>query len=318
MTGSSGFIGGYVTELAREEGYEVCCAVRRESACRADRPDTECVMVDYSSAETLRHQLRSIERCSYVIHCAGITKALSADQFAEVNGENTRRLLEALDTDDLRPDRFLLLSSMGSYGRSGAEGRLTGDMPQQPDTAYGYSKWLAERYLIRSSVPWTILCPTGVYGFGDKDYLISLRGMQRGWSLCSGTTPQRLSFVYVRDVAAAILFLLTHPEAEGHRYLLSDGRDYTDDDYTRIVSELLGRHVRTVRVPIPLIRLACNVGDFHGHLSRHPVVLNKDKFAILSRRSWLCDISPLLELGFTPRYDLRDGLEETLRLLGMI
>lgn len=44
------------------------------------------------------------------------------------------------------------------------------------------------------------------------------------------------------------------------------------------------------------------------------IALNKDKFNILRQRNWQCDIEPARrELGFQPQYDLRRGVEETIR-----
>lgn len=172
----------------------------------------------------------------------------------EVNAGHTLRLLNALKRVKNPPKRFLLMSSMGSYGPfTGAE-CLTTDMPQTPNTEYGRSKLQAEKFVKESGLPYTILCPTGVYGAGEEDYWLSIKAMQKGWNFVSGSAPQRLSFVYVKDVARATLFLLEHPESKGQSYLISDGEAYTDRDFTHIVSQLLGKKVREVRVPLPIMK----------------------------------------------------------------
>ena len=41
--------------------------------------------------------------------------------------------------------------------------------------------------------------------------------------------------------------------------------------------------------------------------------LTTDKYIILKQRNWICDVTPLQEeLGFTPEYPLRKGLEESI------
>lgn len=43
------------------------------------------------------------------------------------------------------------------------------------------------------------------------------------------------------------------------------------------------------------------------------MTLNTDKYIILKQRNWICDVTPLQEeLGFTPEYPLRKGLEESI------
>src|SRR3712207_4298789 len=111
---------------------------------------------------------------------------------------------------------------MGSFGLNTSADPLSVDMPRRPNTAYGESKLLAEQYVAASGIPYTILCPTGVYGVGERDYLLAINTMRRArLSFVSGRPKQRLSFVYVRDVARAIAFLLQEPRAEGQTYLRS-------------------------------------------------------------------------------------------------
>lgn len=319
ITGGTGFIGHYLIDeaLALHE-YEVTVAVRKESNRKTldHFKGIHLLELEYKDSGQMRRAFEQLADSQdappfhYVIHNAGVTKTLDTKQFAEVNAENTRRLLEALDTKRLRPERFLLMSSMGSYGENNTDAPLCVDFSQCPNTAYGRSKWQAEQYLKSASIPFTILCPTGVYGAGDEDYWLSIMSMKRGWNFLSGRQPQKLSFVYVKDVARAVFFLLNHPEAEGQTFLLSDGKDYTDQDFTRIVSTILNRPVHEVRVPLPIIKLACNIGQTYSRISHKPFTLNRDKYPILSQRNWLCDISPILSLGFQPTYDLEEGLKD--------
>lgn len=312
LTGATGFIGRYILEELQLQGYHVTAAVRKESAtAQLQAAGIDIIEVDYQSVEQMHQALAQRTPCEYIVHTAGITKSNDPLSFREVNAEQTRRLLQALP---YTPKCFLLMSSMGSYGTNPTKEPLQSSMPQHPNNAYGESKLLAEQYVQQSGVPYVILCPTGVYGFGEKDYRLSIKTMERGWSFVTGGEPQRLSFVYVRDVARAVAFLLREPRALGGRYLLSDGKSYLDSDFTRIVAELLQRRVRELRIPLPIVRLACRMGDGIGRLTKHPCTLNSDKYQILAQRNWLCDISPLLELGFTPKYDLREGLKEAFRM----
>ena len=253
ITGATGFIGRYLVDEALAKGFEVYAAVRKESRLSSlkDKPN-HLVEVDYSDVEQMTRAFATItDSFDYVIHTAGLTKTTQPRHFMEVNAEHTHRLIQALEAQQVPPRRFVLMSSMGSYGANPTDRPMTSDMPQRPNTAYGKSKLCAERYLRSSSLPYTIICPTGVYGEGDEDYFLSITAMMKGWSFVSGRHPQKLSFVYVRDVVSAVFFVLDKPETLSQTYLLSDGKAYTDSDFTNAVAAITGRQIHEVRVPTP-------------------------------------------------------------------
>lgn len=324
ITGSSGFIGSHMLRAARAAGYELWVAVRAGAQLeRLERQGIRYVEVDYYDAEQMRSAFHALSAhypdeplWHYVIHNAGITKTARLEEFQEVNAEHTLRLLSALIDLPQPPERFVLMSSLSSYGDIHRDNTpLRADDPQRPTTRYGRSKCLAEHYTEQSGLPFTILLPTGVYGPGDKDYLMSLRGIAGGINAMAGCQTQYLTFVHGADVARAALHVLSRPEAEGERYIVSDGATYTDIEYGRLVQRLLGRQrVLHLRVPLPLLWGVCQLGSLWARLSGKVTPLNRDKYPILAQRNWRCDPSPLLALGWQPRYDLEEGLRDTLEV----
>ncbi len=311
LTGATGFIGRYLLQELKDSGYEVWVAIRSESNRKALASEN-VIEVNYASIEQMKAAFEELGGFDYVVHNAGVTKCSHPSTFMKVNYGNTCRLLQALEQLAQLPKCFLFMSSMGSFAPNLTNQPLRSDSPQEPITEYGRSKLAAEKAVIASKIPHVILCPTGVYGKGDHDYILSIQTMKKGFSFVAGNTPQLLSFVYVRDVARAVSFLLSHPESYGELYLLSDGHNYTDRDFTQIVSQLIERPIREVRVPLKLIKIVCAVGDRAGKLTDKPLLFNHDKYPIFAQHNWLCDISPLLSLGFRPRYDLRSGVAEAL------
>ena len=323
ITGASGFIGTHLVHVAQSLGYEVWAAIRPESnRHKLESQGVRLVEVDYSDEHHLTEMLRAAlpptlgqePMWHYVIHNAGITKTAHTEEFQEVNAEQTRRLLAALSALPTPPLRFVLMSSMSSYGDSnGPTAPLRAEDEQHPHTLYGRSKCLAEHYTEQSGLPYTLLLPTGVYGPGDADCLMSIQGIARGINAMAGCKTQYLTFVYGEDVARAALFVLTQPEAEGKRYIVADGDTYTDLEFGRIVQRLIGRkHVLHIRIPLPLVRLVCAFGSMRARLTGRVTPLNRDKYPILAQRNWRCDASPLFALGFTPTRSLEEGLRETI------
>jgi nucleoside-diphosphate-sugar epimerase len=323
ITGASGFIGRFLTEEALGRGYEVWAGVRATSS-RAHLPQdrVRCIDLKYGDPPALTAQLAAHVRehgaWEYVIHNAGLTRTVRRENFALVNAEYTRRLLEALDEGGCRPQKFLLMSSLGSYG-GGDEKTfrpVAREDVRRPETAYGESKRLAEDCVERQTAfPWVILCPTGVYGPGERDYRMEIQSIRAGFDFAAGRKPQHLSFMYVKDLAELAFRALENPASRNCRYLASDGRTYTDTEFVRLVQAVTGRkHVLHLRLPLWAVYLCCLLCESAGRLTGRATTLNTDKYRILKRRNWTCDIEPLRrELGFSPAFDLQRGLEETLR-----
>lgn len=322
VTGASGFIGGFLVEEALRRGYEVWAGVRAGSS-RAHLQD-ECIhFIDlaYNDLEALTAQLRDFVRehgrWTYVIHNAGLTKTLDKKNFFRVNATYTHHLIEALAAADIKPDKFILMSSLSSYGQGDEVDfrpiRL--DDPQRPDTAYGKSKLQAENYIRNQSYfPYIILRPTGVYGPGEKDYFLAIKSIRSGFDFAVGAIPQRITFIYVKDLARAAFLALEHTSVKDKAYFVADGDVYTDESFARMIQEILGKkYVFRARIPLAIVRLACRCSEGIGRILKKGMTLNTDKYIILKQRNWICDVAPLQDdLNFTPEYPLRKGLEETI------
>jgi nucleoside-diphosphate-sugar epimerase len=129
----------------------------------------------------------------------------------------------------------------------------------------------------------------------------------------AGFKSQRLTFIYVKDLADAAFLALESPLAN-KRYFVADGDVYTDKEYTRLVKETLGKEfVLNIKIPLWLLKCASIVAEDLSKLTGKPSTLNRDKYKIMRQRNWTCDITPLVnELGFSPKYKLPDGLKESV------
>ncbi|MDL2221418.1 NAD(P)-dependent oxidoreductase [Parabacteroides sp. OttesenSCG-928-N08] len=322
ITGAGGFIGGFLVEEALRRGYTVWAGVRASSnRSRLSDPRIRFIDLRYDDEEQLLHQLRqhvATQGCwQQVIHNAGLTKTVDKRAFTTVNALYSSRLIEALGKSGALSGKFLLMSSLSSFGMGDEKGftpiRLTD--PQQPNTAYGKSKLEAENYLRRQHYfPYIILRPTGVYGPGERDYFLEMKSIRSGFDFATAGVPQRITFIYVKDLARAAFLALENEALKNREYFVADGDVYTDESFARLVQELLGkRHLFRARVPLPLVRLACYCSEQIGKLLKTGMTLNSDKYLILKQRNWICDVAPLQdELPFRAEYSLREGLMETI------
>lgn len=318
ITGATGFIGGFIVEEALRRGMEVWAAVRNTSSRRyLTDPRINFIELDFGSSASIENSLRGMD-FSYVVHAAGVTKCLKADDFHRVNTLGTINLVEALRRLAMPLRRFVYLSSLSSYGPV-HEDRPYADIkstdPQCPDTVYGKSKMESERYLdgLRA-FPYVILCPTGVYGPRERDYFMMAKSIKSHVDFAVGYKPQDLTFVYVLDVVQAV-FLALDGGKDGGRYLLSDGKVYSSRTFSDLICRELGiKTLLRIKAPIWFLRLVTFFGEYAGRLTGKPTALNNDKFHIMKQRNWRCDITPAVsELGYKPQYDLSRGVPLTMR-----
>lgn len=322
ITGASGFIGGFLVKEALSRGYEVWAGVRKNSD-RSNLQDERIHFIDlrYDDVSALTTQLKEVIEqhgtFDFALHNAGLTKTLNKENFYRVNTLYTKNLVEALHASGHMLKKFLLMSSLSSYGKGDEVTfqpiRL--DDPQRPDTAYGKSKLEAENY-IRSQdhFSYVILRPTGVYGPGEKDYFMEIKSVQSGIDFAAGSIPQQITFIYVKDLARAAFLALENEAIRNKHYFVADGDVHTDESFAKMIQDILKKkRVLRGRIPLPIVHLACICSEAIGKLLGKSMTLNTDKYIILKQRNWICEVTPLQdELGFIPEYPLRKGLEEAI------
>ena len=319
ITGASGFIGSFIVEEALKRGFETWAAVRKSSS-KAYLQDERInfIELNLSSKEQLVEQLKG-KGFNYVVHAAGVTKCLNKQDFSRINTLGTKNLVDALMEVGMPLKRLVFISSLSIFGaikeqQPYEEIRET-DTPQ-PNTAYGKSKLEAEKYLesLGTRVPYIILRPTGVYGPREKDYFIMAKSIKGHSDFAVGYKRQDITFVYVQDVVQAVFLALEKGE-NGRKYFLSDGLVYQSTTFSDLIHEELGRPwwIR-ITAPVWVLRIVTFFGEYVGRMTGKVTALNNDKYNILKQRNWRCDIQPAIdELGYQPKYDLKQGVKETIK-----
>jgi nucleoside-diphosphate-sugar epimerase len=127
ITGASGFIGSFLCEESLKRGFSTWAALRATSSRRwLQKPDLQFITLDLTNRTTLRQQLKGCGvRFDVVIHAAGATKCLKAEEFDFHNYQCTRNLVEALMEADLMPRQLIYLSSLSAtYGSTYGNSKL--------------------------------------------------------------------------------------------------------------------------------------------------------------------------------------------------
>src|SRR5574344_2046382 len=227
ITGATGFIGGFIVDKALDMGMNVWVAVRPSSSRKYLTDERiNFIHLDFSNKEQMVKEMSEL-RFDYVVHAAGVTKCINAQDFYRVNTLGTKNLVEALLELYMPLKRFVYVSSLSVFGN------IREDYPHKdikdtdiphPNTNYGKSKLESEKYLdeltARGKLPCITLRPTGVYGPREKDYFMMAKSISQHVDFAAGFKPQTITFVYVLDVVQAIFLALKNGKIGGKYFLM--------------------------------------------------------------------------------------------------
>lgn len=314
VTGASGFVGSHAAEHLAQDGWQVRCLVRETSSRRwLESLVARGAELAVGEVAQGRGLAAACAGCDSVVHAAGITNALHPDEYAFVNTQGTLRLWMAAEAAGVR--RFLLVSSMAAGGPSPPGTSRDESVPPRPINAYGRSKLDAERVVLESGGPMEplIVRPPAVYGPRDEDVLTLVRAAKLGWFPKTGGGRRELSLVHAADLAEGIRLTLERGAARGV-YYITDGVVHSLAEVGEAMARALGRRVRTLPLPWPVLWAGALVGELTGTVLRRPAVLNLDRVRQFVLGGWTAsDARARNDLGYVSRYDLVGGMEDTVR-----
>ncbi len=314
ITGASGFVGFHLIESALQNNLEVFAAVRKSSSVEhLQGMDIKFVYPDFKNEAALIELIRS-NGINYIIHAAGVTKARSQSEYDLINAKYTQNLTLAAAKAGEGFKKLVFVSSLAANGPlHSLNGIINSRTQPQPVTAYGRSKLTAEGYVM--SVPgvnYSILRPTAVYGPRDKDIFIFFKQVAKGLEPYIGKEAQKLSFVYVKDLANACVKALFTGQKK--IYNISDGNFYDRYELGNITRHILNTRSIRIHLPIALVKVIAGISEKVSAMRNKAATLNIEKLNELMAVNWHCDIEEAKqEMGFYPKYDLEAGLNETLK-----
>jgi nucleoside-diphosphate-sugar epimerase len=285
VTGANGFIGRHLCRRLARDGAAVVAAVRR-----ADAPDIDGIAAravgDIGPGTDWTPLLAGVEA---VVHCAARVHVLKESEpdplaaFRKVNVAGTVRL--AGQAAEAGVDRFVFLSSIGARTAEAAAARGAAAGP------YQQSKWEAEQALTsitaESGMATVILRPPLVYGPGAPGNFRQLRrAIVRGWPLPLRSIDNRRSLIFVENLTSAILTCLSHPQAPGHVFAVSDGEAVSTPRLVGLMAQALGRPARLLPCPPALLRLALRLLRPGGAVEGLFETLEIDNEEIHERTGW--------------------------------
>jgi nucleoside-diphosphate-sugar epimerase len=320
VTGATGFVGSHLVDALLERGCRVRALVRRTSNLRwLEGKPVELAFADLREPAALREAMAGVEA---VLHFGGRIKARSKREFFEANADGTASLAAAFleSAPSGGGGLFLYCSSMAASGPARDPARspfphvLEDDLPH-PVSDYGESKLEGERRLemIGDRARTVILRPPAVYGPRDEAILVLMRWAQRGWFPIPARRGATFALVHVRDLVDVTMRAVENPAARGI-YTVSDGEVHRWEEIGALVGRVLGKRLRTVRIPITVAWLAAASAELIAALGGPAALVSFGKVREMRESCWVCLADRAArDLAFHPGTGVAAGMEETIR-----
>ncbi|MCK4427763.1 MAG: GDP-mannose 4,6-dehydratase [candidate division Zixibacteria bacterium] len=293
VTGSEGFLGKHLVLRLLLEGY-VVYGISLPPTSVIEHPNYHYTSLDILNREKLS---RYFENSTFdaAIHLAALTthEELTKDKekTLRINLEGTLNLLE--EFKKTKSTKFIFASTGKVYGRI-QELPLSEDHPTSPINILGKSKLIAEKLIDFFSCEGTqqfiILRMFNVYGPGQRNYFLIptiLSQFRDGNNkITLGNIHDKRDYIFIEDVVEAIMIMLKKRLSENlNIFNVGSGKPHSASDIVKIIEEILGKKLR-INVDRSRFR--------------------KDEFP-----EEYADIKKMSSLGWSPKHDLKAGLEKT-------
>ncbi len=307
VTGASGFVGSHLVDALVPREWRVRCLVRKSSRLRWIPVDDVTLMNGDvgTPGEDLERAVRNV---SVVFHLAALTSAARDEDYVGVNVEGTRNVIDAMRR--AAPDALLVFcSSLAAAGPARRRPVNETDEPA-PVSAYGRSKLTAERIVTESGLDYLIVRPPTVYGPRDTDILAAFKLAMRGLALRVAPEGQRLSLVFVEDLARG---LVCAAEAEGRGlYYMTDGMVHTWESIIEQVFRAVGKKPHVLAIPGAVANTIARAERMRGSITGSKPLLTPDRVLELSQYDWTCDDTRArLDIDYESAVSLPDGMRMT-------
>jgi len=251
ITGGTGFIGRYTTELLSKTNHQLKLLIRKTSnTSYLKKLNVTVVEGDLTDKKSL---LEGMKDCDSVINIAALYSLWEPNKkiYSEINITGTRNVMECALEAGIK--KVVHISTAGVYGKPKEE-PFTEESPVGPIQYSEYFKTKYEGELIawdlyeKKGLPLVVIYPVCVLGAGDTK--ASGRYIQ---DLINRKLPATVfkdaifTFVYIKDVAQAIVNALEKENNIGEKYLVGNYR-YTWGEINKMISEVSG-------VPLPKISM---------------------------------------------------------------
>ncbi len=222
LTGAAGFIGSHIAEAYLAEGHRVVVFDNLSTGWRSHVPEGASLHeVDVHSREFER-LIREFRPEVINHHAAQASVKVSTSdpvRDLEVNGGGTARVAALAVEVGVR--KMIYAGSGGTVYGSPTNLPIAETQPPHPESPYGLSKWVGERYIHlfnhSHNLDFTILRYGNAFGprqdpYGEAGVVAIFTARMLAGTTCTidGDGEQRKDYLYVGDIARANVLALDH------------------------------------------------------------------------------------------------------------
>lgn len=288
LTGATGFVGSHVLPALLNSGHSVTALVRSEARATALLAR---VAASPGKLETRIGQVNdrasldaAMVGCDAVVHLVALPRDWNDGADLErVNAVGTATVVAAAEAAGIK--RFIHLGALG--------------VQERPELHYASSKARGEGFVRASSLEWTILKPSLIWGERDGFFNIvaALVKIPAPAVPVPGNGKSRFQPVWVGDVARAIVQVLDTPKGSiKASFELGGPRYWTYTEITQEVARALGKRRIIIPMPVPLITLVARISE----AIRLPFPVATDQLRQLALDNIGATDAVERELGFAP------------------
>ncbi|MEH6470751.1 MAG: NAD-dependent epimerase/dehydratase family protein [Halopseudomonas sp.] len=292
ITGATGFVGQHLCRALLAQGYAVRVLVRdpgRLPVAMIDQLD----VVEILGLDDDRTIAQAVVDIDVVVHLAARVHAMDDTEaqdkeYQRVNCHGTMNLAHIAAEAGVR--RLVFLSSIKVNGEERALPYLASDTPN-PQDAYSLSKYSAERELLAfakvSQLDVVIVRPPLIYGPGVKANFSQLIGwVEHQRPLPLAGLNNRRALVSVDNVVDLLRVCISHPNAKGQVFLVSDDESVSTSELIRRIAQAYGVKPRLFFCPVLLLRVAAKLLGKSSGMDRLLGSLSVDINATKQRLDW--------------------------------
>lgn len=272
VTGANGFIGQPLSMYLMTIGHQVVGAIRSHDSLIMVNSQIHLKAV--GNIDEITDWQDCLDGVECVIHLANRAHVMDEKSsnplalYKKVNTEGTLNLARQAVVAGVK--RFIFVSSIKVNGESTLLGQtFTPSNQYVPVDSYALSKYEAELGLRviaeQTGLEVVIIRPPLIYGPGVKaNFLKMMQLVEKGIPLPLGDIHNQRSMLGLDNLINFIDLCLTHPDAVGQTFLLSDDHDVSTTELLKEIAFAMHRPSRLLSIPQCLIeKLLILLGQRH-------------------------------------------------------
>ena len=314
ITGATGFLGKYVVEELKNNGYQVVAFGRNEKIGKAlIDSNIEFFKGDIENKEDL---LRAFQGCGAVIHAAALSTVWGKwNNFYKVNVLGTRNIVEICEKQGLK---LVFVSSPSIY--AGAKDQLDVKENEAPKdnnlNFYIKSKIMAENIIKNSKLNYMIIRPRGLFGIGDTSIIPRLLDLNKKMGIpLFADGKQKVDVTCVENVAYALRLALENEKYSRQTYNITNDEPIEFKEILTLFFNEMGTEGKYLkwnyRLILILVSILEKIYKLFGIEKEPPLT----KYTLyLMRYSQTLNIDKAKkELGYYPQISVLEGVKKYVK-----